>query len=171
MRHSRKGCDCSKCEARRAYERARRNDPEIRRKANAATRRWANSDEGRAYHKAYKATDAYKATQASYQSTEPAKAAASAAKRRYRQTEKGRAAERAADARRRARDPIKISARKAVNKAKRRGKITPSPACESCGSVASLEGHHWNGYDRANRLNVRWLCVPCHKQEHERESA
>lgn len=47
-----------------------------------------------------------------------------------------------------------------------RGKITQRP-CEECGNPDS-EIHHID-YTVANRLNVRWLCRPCHLALHRQQ--
>lgn len=55
-------------------------------------------------------------------------------------------------------------AHKAVYYAVKVGKLKKLP-CEKCGTTNRVQGHHWN-YDLP--LDVKWLCVPCHKQEHVR---
>jgi hypothetical protein len=53
----------------------------------------------------------------------------------------------------------KAQARKLAYYAFRRGRITQTP-CEHCGIEERLEMHH---DDYSKPLEVRWLCVPCHK--------
>jgi ribosomal protein S27AE len=60
-------------------------------------------------------------------------------------------------------DPQKARARKAVSDAVRRGSLVKEP-CERCGA-ATAEAHH---ADYAQPLKVRWLCKPCHDEEHRR---
>jgi len=64
-----------------------------------------------------------------------------------------------------ARFPDKLNARRAVRDAVRRGRIVKGP-CETCSSTTRVEGHHHRGYARDRRLDVRWLCRSCHRQEH-----
>lgn len=61
-----------------------------------------------------------------------------------------------------------------VEKAIKRGDIERSDICEECGTApepmsdgrSSIQGHH-DDYD--NPLEVRWLCQPCHHDEHKTE--
>lgn len=48
-----------------------------------------------------------------------------------------------------------------ANVYKRRGKLIPQP-CEHCGA-SKVEMHH---EDYSKPLDVRWLCMPCHKRLH-----
>lgn len=46
-----------------------------------------------------------------------------------------------------------------VAKALRDGRLIKSAKCELCDEIGSaLMGHHWNGYDAPNALNVWWIC-------------
>jgi hypothetical protein len=54
-------------------------------------------------------------------------------------------------------------ARNAIADAIRRGKMSRQH-CEKCGSEKS-EAHH---EDYSKRLDVKWLCRPCHKGEHHK---
>jgi hypothetical protein len=56
----------------------------------------------------------------------------------------------------------KMLARCAVQRNLQRGKIKRMP-CEVCGDVKS-QGHHHAGYDKANQLNVKWLCKKHHDE-------
>lgn len=60
-------------------------------------------------------------------------------------------------------DPRKNRARANLRYAVKAGKVERKP-CEVCGAE-SAEAHH-DDYDR--QLDVRWLCRPCHVQEHRR---
>lgn len=53
-------------------------------------------------------------------------------------------------------------ARVAVQHAVRVGKLERPSKCASCGCDCKTEAHHHNGYSRANRLDVIWLCKKCH---------
>lgn len=59
-------------------------------------------------------------------------------------------------------DSRRGAAHNAVTRAVRSGKLQRMP-CERCGRNDSL-AHHDN-YDR--KLEVIWLCQPCHKQRHK----
>lgn len=63
--------------------------------------------------------------------------------------------------RHRAAHPEKDAARQAVTKAIMAGKLVPAP-CEKCGA-GKTHGHH---EDYTKKLEVRWLCDPCHKTRH-----
>jgi len=62
----------------------------------------------------------------------------------------------------RAEDKRRTAAHNAVARAIAKGLLTRKP-CERCGSQKSL-AHH-DDYDR--KLDVMWLCQPCHKQRHK----
>lgn len=65
----------------------------------------------------------------------------------------------------RKRHPEKYKAHSAVSNAVRDGRLEKLSACEKCGcDDKKLHGHHWQGYNKENWLNVKWLCPPCHKQ-------
>lgn len=59
--------------------------------------------------------------------------------------------------------PKKYAAHTAVNNAVRDGYLIPVP-CERCGSNHKVHAHH---DDYLRQLDVRWLCVPCHKEWHD----
>lgn len=151
MRRTR-GCACADCDLKRQR-----------------TREWARSEEGRAYHRAYKQTDRYKAQQAAYAASGRGRDLKIAAKKRYHQSEKGRAARQRDDAARRAReaDREKLAARKAVHKAKVAGRLAVPEACQGpCARPGlPLEAHHHHGYAREHRLDVVFLCRDCHRAE------
>ena len=54
-------------------------------------------------------------------------------------------------------------AHKIWDKALRRGEVFKPNACEGCGRVRYLFGHH---PDYAKPLEVLWLCFECHKAWH-----
>lgn len=47
------------------------------------------------------------------------------------------------------------------------GRIIKPKNCEHCGEEKKLHGHH---HDYSKPLDVIWLCVPCHKEEHAQVS-
>lgn len=63
-----------------------------------------------------------------------------------------------------ARNPEKVRAHQAVKAAKKSGAITVHPC--ACGSTKALQAHHHRGYADGHRLDVIWLCRPCHVREH-----
>ena len=67
---------------------------------------------------------------------------------------------RASLARWRAANPEKARAQDAVKKALRSSRLVCPETCSSCGATGCrIEAHH---DDYAKRLDVRWLCKPCH---------
>ena len=64
--------------------------------------------------------------------------------------------------------PVEVRrARWVLNKAVQRGRIVKPDRCQSCGTVGPVEGHHYKGYGKAFRLDVQWLCKPCHGAEQQ----
>lgn len=60
----------------------------------------------------------------------------------------------------------KVLARKALRYAVSRGRVVKPVACEGCGVVGVLHGHH---DDYAKPLSVVWLCGGCHREAHGQE--
>lgn len=77
-----------------------------------------------------------------------------------------RASDRAASVKKRERSPEKVAARNAVNSAVKRGELQKPAACEECGQVKPVAGHH---EDYARPLHVRWLCRRCHGLVHRNQ--
>jgi hypothetical protein len=44
--------------------------------------------------------------------------------------------------------------------ARQQGKLIPSPTCQFCGELKTVDGHH---EDYAKPLEVIWLCEKCHR--------
>lgn len=61
------------------------------------------------------------------------------------------------------RNPLTVAAQYEARKAIMRGDLVPRP-CEQCGAEKT-QGHH---DDYSKPLEVRWLCVNCHRLEHLR---
>lgn len=59
-------------------------------------------------------------------------------------------------------DKRRTAAHNAVSRALRSGRLVRQP-CERCGEEQSYAHHE--SYDR--KLDVKWLCQPCHKQRHK----
>jgi len=57
----------------------------------------------------------------------------------------------------------KRKARQVMNSAIRSGKLRRADACNRCGMIKKLTGHH---YDYTKPLDVEWLCYSCHGKEH-----
>jgi len=70
---------------------------------------------------------------------------------------------RRAERRERERGSPKVRARRLLETAIRNGTIIKPNACEHCGAMGRLHGHHPD-YDKP--LDVRWLCALCHGKEH-----
>jgi len=60
--------------------------------------------------------------------------------------------------------PDRHKAHNAVSNAVRDGRLTRPKYCENCGEEKRLHGHH---DDYSMRLDVMWLCVPCHHARHK----
>jgi len=63
----------------------------------------------------------------------------------------------------RARNPDKQKAHKAVEIARRAGRIVRQP-CERCGATSLVHAHH---DDYARLLDVIWLCPVHHRERHQ----
>ena len=59
--------------------------------------------------------------------------------------------------------PEQWAARQAVAQALIKGKLVTPDACERCGDSEPLQAHH---ADYTKKLEVRWLCRPCHNIVH-----
>lgn len=57
----------------------------------------------------------------------------------------------------------RANAHLAVVYALKTGRLVKPEACQRCGAVGELEGHH---HDYTKKLEVEWLCVSCHKRAH-----
>lgn len=83
--------------------------------------------------------------------------------KKYRQTAKGKQASLTSTRNQIQRFPEKTKARSKLRYALLTGKILKPIACERCGDMVKLQGHH---SDYSQPLAVSWLCVPCHKDIH-----
>lgn len=84
--------------------------------------------------------------------------------RKYRRTEKGRIVNRRKAQKYRDAHPEKRAAHRAVELAMDAGKITKPDICEhSTDCEGRIEAHH---PDYSKPLEVRWLCIKHHKEEH-----
>jgi len=64
----------------------------------------------------------------------------------------------------RAINPHKKQAREAVRLAIKKGKLVRPRKCQECGdSSHRIEAHHHKGYELDHRLDVIFLCTPCHR--------
>lgn len=59
-----------------------------------------------------------------------------------------------------------IRAHRAVQRALRAGDLVRPQACEFCGKVGSLDGHH---PDYSKPLSVKWACRRCHQRLHAKQ--
>ena len=85
------------------------------------------------------------------------------ARLKYAKTERGKQVIACLHKRWRDENQLKRKAQNMVNNALRDGKITKPDIC-GCGRAGRIEGHH---DDYAKPLEVRWLCVPCHREVHK----
>ena len=67
----------------------------------------------------------------------------------------------------REKNPEKYKATNAVNSAIKYGRLVKSLSCARCECSDGLQGHHWS-YLPEHHLDVEWLCVSCHSEEHVR---
>lgn len=64
----------------------------------------------------------------------------------------------------RKRNPLMSAAQSAVRRAIKKGVLVRNTECEFCGdSTVKIQAHH---DDHAKRLDVMWLCPPCHAKRH-----
>jgi hypothetical protein len=87
--------------------------------------------------------------------------------RAYRSSPSGKIATKASYERSRIKFPERIFARHVVRAAILAGYITPLP-CERCGGKTKTHAHH---RDYSRPLDVEWLCIPCHADEHSHNRA
>lgn len=83
--------------------------------------------------------------------------------RRYAKTAAGKLSKGKTNTKQRVDKPVKYKARYTLTNAVRDGKIMKPKDCERCGKGGQIDGHH---HDYSKPLDVNWLCVPCHNQEH-----
>lgn len=86
-------------------------------------------------------------------------------KKPARTIEEQRAAWREYQAWRRREQPERAAARRAVQRAVERGRLSKPDRCQVCGMVVPAEllhGHHYRGYEPRFHLDVQWLCIACH---------
>lgn len=62
--------------------------------------------------------------------------------------------------------PEKTKARMILYSAIRSGKIQRPIACQECGAITSVQGHH---NDYSHPYEVEWLCSLCHGKRHRKE--
>lgn len=66
----------------------------------------------------------------------------------------------------RAANKTQWNAYQSVRLAVKSRRLTKPEFCQMCLQVGvghnGIEAHHHKGYDKANRLDVVWLCSPCH---------
>jgi len=61
----------------------------------------------------------------------------------------------------------KVKARVMVSDRLHRGLLTKPESCSRCGKTTiKLHAHH---HDYSKPLDVEWLCIPCHRQEHKNQ--
>lgn len=114
---------------------------------NEYRHRYERSPEGRARRKRYQESEYGKKTMRAYQKSDTRRAVAKAWRQRNRE---------------------KAQAIWHVWKAVKDGRLIRPSICERCGqeSINKLHGHHHKGYAPEHRLDVIWLCIPCHEAVH-----
>lgn len=85
------------------------------------------------------------------------------ARKEYQQTEEGKIAKKRAMEAYHKKYPLKYAAHIVTQNRIRNGKLKPAESCSVCNSTESIEAHH---DDYTKPLEVRWLCVKCHKEWH-----
>ena len=61
-------------------------------------------------------------------------------------------------------DPVKLRARRAIDRNVRRGKLAKPTACPECGRTdRPIQAHH---DDYSKPLDIAWLCSVCHGARH-----
>ncbi len=90
----------------------------------------------------------------------------SAAKAKYRSSEKAKETERAYVEKVKVTSPERLRARWTLGGKKRTGAVVAPDACEACERPGPVQAHH---HDYAKPLDVVWLCVACHADEHARD--
>ena len=89
-----------------------------------------------------------------------------ATRKRYRTSERGRATNARQLRAYRKRYPEKVRAHAAVERAVKRGDLVRPDTCERCGDQAKfIEASH-DDYEK--KLEVEWLCKPCHYEKDRR---
>lgn len=106
---------------------------------------------------AYRQTPQYKAYMAEYHRRPEQKAKLAERKKKPEYKKK------AADYEKARYDSPQRKARSALQNAVRYGKIVKPETCSECSGGGPIHGHH---HDYSQPLNVRWLCVKCHNDEH-----
>lgn len=84
-------------------------------------------------------------------------------KRRYNKTEAARKSRADCNKRMNEKYREKYLAREKLHWAMKTGKIVKPKTCEDCGAGGVIHGHH---DDYAKPLEVKWLCMICHKRIH-----
>jgi hypothetical protein len=115
----------------------------------------------------YRATDKGKATAHRYWQSE--KGRSLSARQRVAHWEEYRPQREAAGRKAREDNPERRKAIALVGFYVRTGRLPRPDACESCGRVVRLHGHHHRGYVGAAKLDVVWLCPACHRERHGEE--
>lgn len=64
--------------------------------------------------------------------------------------------------------PEAIEAWYAVQRAVTKGDLKKADRCEVCGRSLYIVAHHPRGYAPEHRLDVTWLCRPCHRAAHRK---
>lgn len=150
---------CASCKASHKKDWLKRHNATSARKADRADRK--KTSEARAKSSEYHGRPEVRATRIERSSSPAYKKVALEARRKPE-----RLAQSAAHQKLRRANPeesFKCKARVALSGAIRSGKMVKPGACSKCGG-GPVQGHH---HDYSQPLNVTWLCVMCHNDEHQ----
>ena len=141
---------CSKCKIEKNIElfsRNRSTSDGFHSQCKDCMKKYYQSEKGKATRSKHMNTDRYKASMV-----------------RYAQSEKGKAAFAKSSAKYNVNNPYKKKAQFKVNNALVSGKLINPNKCSKCHNKCRPEAHH-DDYNKA--LEVRWLCISCHKSWHK----
>jgi hypothetical protein len=87
---------------------------------------------------------------------------------KYRLTDKGKDVLKKASEKWKKKNKEKMRAHWAIKNALKNGQIFRPSHCELCKKKLFTHAHHYINYNKENYLNVKWLCVICHKKQHKK---
>jgi hypothetical protein len=109
--------------------------------------------------RAYEQTEKGRASRRKYKQSEKGQAG----RKKWEQSEVGKVSHRAGSAKYHKRYPDRRKARQVAGSAIKSGRLTKPNNCSNCNESTKIEAHH---PDYSKPLEVVWLCVTCHIEEH-----